>query len=240
MADGVLSVFAQLITMTHHRLLFGNINIQSSFYNTLWCPIMLPQLREARRCSSSYHCPIRRTQTEITSLCHLSHQTNSEAKRNAFNNLPWKVVNIDWFVLCFICNLVPLRSKSSTARNTWPRWQMHISGLIVKCNICTIINKARNKTEGQLLKHWLLKKHKHTSPLSQCLWYPSIHQWIEMCLHLLWTTKLFPCLIFVKTGTYACLMHNLFKVCLNTDYLATPTRLSVSVVIAAAGCKRTD
>lgn len=49
--------------------------------------------------------PIRQRQTEITSLCNLSYRTNLEAKRNVFNNFPWKVVNIDWNVLYFICHL---------------------------------------------------------------------------------------------------------------------------------------
>lgn len=32
-------------------------------------------------------------------------------------------------------------------------------------------------------------------------------------------------------------MHHLFKVCLNTGYLTTPVRLTVSVVLSAAGCQ---
>lgn len=44
----------------------------------------------------------------------------------------------------------------------------------------------------------------------------------------------------VWTATYSCQMHHLFKVCLNTGYLTTPTRLTVSVVTAAAGCQLRD
>lgn len=36
------------------------------------------------------------------------------------------------------------------------------------------------------------------------------------------------------------LMHHLFKVCLNTDYCATPGRLTVAVVMAATGCPSED
>lgn len=55
--DGALSVFTQLIIVTLHCLLFGDIDFQPCFYNAPWRPIMPLRLRETLHCSSSSHCP---------------------------------------------------------------------------------------------------------------------------------------------------------------------------------------
>lgn len=104
--------------------------------------------------------PISQRQTETNNLCILSYlSTNTEAKRDIFSNLPLKVFNMDWFILFFF---------SFTKKSHWDQRALFqetpgqggrctTSHPIVKCNIYTMINNTHNKTEEQLLKHWLLK-----------------------------------------------------------------------------------
>lgn len=82
--DGVLSAFTQLIIVTLHCLLFGDIDFQVRIYNTLWRPIMSLHLREALLCSSSCHGPSGKDRwrylTKKTVWCLLSVFKNKQKK----------------------------------------------------------------------------------------------------------------------------------------------------------------